>query len=178
MYYRREIAHERNGASHGVRGFVSCYFGAVYGVKSKKFLKPAIGPGGYLRVKLYRDARGKSIPIHRIVATSFISNTSNKSQVNHKDGNKRNNRVSNLEWVTQSENQIHAYKNGLNTTAYAVEATKKRVVQKTIDGKVVKIWNSLSDAGRATGVAVPNITHCCKGRINHAGGYKWDYLDC
>ena len=163
-----------------VKGYEGLYSvtskGEVIGLKSGKVLKPT-SVRGYLRVKLYKDAQSKSISIHRIVANAFIPNEHNKSQVNHKDGNKGNNNVENLEWVTQSENQIHAYRNRLNTTAYAVDANKKRVAQKRLDGGLLRIWDSMSEASRSTGIPVSNITHCCKGRINHAGGYKWDYLD-
>ena len=164
-----------------VRGYEGLYLvtsdGRVIGVKSGKTLKQCY-MRGYCRVKLYKNAQPKVFSVHRLVADAFLPNAQNKSQVNHKDGNKGNNTVSNLEWVTQSENQIHAYRTGLNTTAFAIAARKKRVVQATLDGKELKLWQSLSEASRATGIPVSNITHCCKGRINHAGGYKWVCLDC
>ena len=152
--------------------------GDVIGEKSGKILKPSRLNSGYLRVKLYKNAQPKMFMVHRLVAGAFIPNAQNKSQVNHKDGNKRNNAVSNLEWVTPSENEIHAYRTGLNTTAFAIASTKKRVVQQTMFGETLKVWDSIGDACRATGIPSGNITHCCKGRIRHAGGYKWHYSDC
>lgn len=78
-----------------------------------RLLVPKIG-NGYLRVSLCReDSKIKTISIHRLVASAFLLNANNLPQVNHIDGNKRNNRTDNLEWCTQSENMIHAYKNGL-----------------------------------------------------------------
>lgn len=151
--------------------------GEVVGVKSGKTLKPSRLKSGYLRVKLYKDSQPKMFMIHRLVASAFIPNEYHKGQVNHIDGNKQNNAVHNLEWVTQSENQIHAFKNGLNTTTYAIAATKKNVIQSTIDGEQIKVWDSISEASRKTGIPAGNITHCCKGRIRHAGGYKWDYFE-
>lgn len=68
---------------------------------------------GYVYVRLYKDAKGKNIKLHRIVAQAFIENPENKRCVNHIDGNKENNRVENLEWVTHSENMQHASDNGL-----------------------------------------------------------------
>ncbi len=68
---------------------------------------------GYLRVTLYKDGSRKNFLIHRLIATHFIPNPENKPQVNHIDGNKINNNIDNLEWVTPSENTQHAYDTGL-----------------------------------------------------------------
>jgi hypothetical protein len=77
-------------------------------------LKPIVTKKGYLRVDLQKDSYRKSHSIHRLVAMAFIKNPENKPQVNHKDGDKTNNHKNNLEWNTNKENQIHAYKTGLN----------------------------------------------------------------
>lgn len=76
----------------------------------ERILAPREHTGGYLRVQLSR----KDFYIHRLVAETFIPNPENKSQVNHIDGNKRNNRVDNLEWNTPLENNLHAIRTGLN----------------------------------------------------------------
>ena len=83
--------------------------GRVWSNFTNKF-KTAVNSRGYLAVNL----SGKLIKVHRLVAESFIPNTENKPQVNHIDGNKHNNDVSNLQWVTASENGKHAYANGLS----------------------------------------------------------------
>ena len=93
--------------------------------------------------------------------------------MNHIDGDKLNNAASNLEWCTQSENQEHAYKMGLNGPEKANEKTRKKVLQINEDGAVIKEWESMSDAARALGLQVSNISHCCNGRIKRTGGYKW-----
>lgn len=86
------------------------------GIKRIGFLRPTVvGRGiGYLRVALSRKHKLTSFMIHRLVALAFIENPHNLPQVNHKDGNKHNNNVDNLEWCTNSYNQLHAYANGLN----------------------------------------------------------------
>lgn len=68
---------------------------------------------GYLRVTLTKYSKSKTLSVHRLVAGSFIPNPKNRKYINHKDGDKTNNNVSNLEWCTCSENQKHAYDNGL-----------------------------------------------------------------
>lgn len=78
-----------------------------------RILKFGIKGKGYLSVKLCMNGVEKNYQVHRLVAMAFIPNTQNKPQVNHKDTNKKNNKLSNLEWVTNSENQIHAVSNGV-----------------------------------------------------------------
>jgi len=70
------------------------------------------GPG-YARVELWQNGSGKKYLVHRLLAEAFIPNPEGKPQVNHIDGDKANNALENLEWVTQSENQLHAYRAGL-----------------------------------------------------------------
>lgn len=84
-------------------------------IKKGKQLKPEKTNCGYLRVLLInKDNKRCHVSIHRAVAEAFISNPNNLPQVNHIDGNKLNNNVNNLEWVTSSQNINHAFKNGLN----------------------------------------------------------------
>ena len=87
--------------------------GQVYSFFSNKFLKP-IKSKGYLKVNLYKNKKFKIIPIHRLVLQSFNPQGNKGLQINHKDGNKENNCLINLEWCTSKQNNIHAWKNGLN----------------------------------------------------------------
>lgn len=97
---------------HEILGFEGLYQVSNLGrIKNKKgmFLKPYL-QNGYLRVGLYKNKSIKSIYIHRLVATAFIPKIEDKNIINHKDGNKLNNNVQNLEWCNYSENNQHAYK--------------------------------------------------------------------
>ena len=78
-----------------------------------KQLRPGIDKYGYERVVLTKNGIRKTYSVHKLVALAFIPNPENKKTINHKDGNKRNNNVSNLEWATEKENQIHKWNNGL-----------------------------------------------------------------
>lgn len=98
----------------GFNNYLVSNHGRVKNIKRGNVLKPRPNPSGRMQIQLYRDGAGKNYSLHRVVAKSFISNPENKPQVNHKDGDPSNNHASNLEWCTQSENMIHAYKNGLN----------------------------------------------------------------
>lgn len=86
--------------------------GDVFNKKWGRYVKPQPNGMGYLRVSI----GGKLMFVHRLVAEKYIPNPDNKPQVNHIDGNPKNNRVDNLEWVTQKENMAHAVKNGLQPT--------------------------------------------------------------
>lgn len=91
--------------------------GKVYSIRRQGhkggFVKQRMNNSGYLRVALSKNGKSKAYFVHRLVAQAFIPNPENKQFVNHKDGDKTNNRMSNLEWCTKSENMQHAVKTGL-----------------------------------------------------------------
>jgi hypothetical protein len=150
-----------------------------------KMLKTNSNSGPYDMICLGKRYGTKTI--HRLVALAFIPNPESKPQINHKDGNKRNNHFSNLEWVTNSENRKHAFETGLQK--YSNEASKAAsihnkkyyskpiaMMNKTTD-KVEKEYNSISDAARDLGKVRTNcIVQCLKKRRPSAYGYKWKYL--
>jgi hypothetical protein len=96
-------------------GFFSNPLGFSIWVKRIKFLNLHIDRYGYVYVSLSKNKHRRSFKVHRLVAQAFILNSENKPQINHRDGNKQNNCVDNLEWVTQSENNWHAF-NVLDST--------------------------------------------------------------
>lgn len=89
--------------------------GDIINLKTNKYIKPYDNGVGYLRIGVYcGNKKHKSFYIHRLLAINFIDNPEGKNEVNHIDGNTKNNSLDNLEWVTKSENGLHAYKIGLN----------------------------------------------------------------
>ncbi len=136
---------------------------------------------GYLVLILGKNDGGKQFRVHRLVAKAFIPKIKGKDQVNHIDGDKKNNRVDNLEWCNHSENQLHAYRClGKKATCYwrgkfgKNHTRSKMVAQKTLEGDVVKVWDSMMDAER-NGFSNSHIAQCCKGKRNNHGGFKWEY---
>lgn len=93
----------------------------------EQMLKNILTKYGYYKTKLLKNGKYKLISTHRIVAQTFIPNEMNKEEVNHKDGNKLNNCVDNLEWCTSSENHIHAYKLGLQKPSGGAIINRKRI---------------------------------------------------
>lgn len=135
---------------------------------NERILKPGICRG-YCQVVLNKNGTKSRFQVHRLVATAFIPNPENKSQVNHINGNKVDNRLENLEWVTPSENQIHAIKTGL----VGPPPQSRPVLQISLGGKFIKRWDSSKSASRELGISSGNIRSCCSGKRKKAGGFIW-----
>jgi hypothetical protein len=104
-----------------VPGFENVYainpLGEIKRIETGKVLKAAIAKNGYYVVSLWKNNKGKTMYIHRMLAEVFIENPNNERTVNHIDGDKTNNDLSNLEWVSYSENNKHAYETGLKVVS-------------------------------------------------------------
>lgn len=158
-----------------IKGYEGLYqvsnLGRVRSLKKIYIFHQNKNSGGYIVITLTKNKIGKSYSVHRLVAQAFIPNPENKPQVNHIDGDKTNNNVSNLEWCTQSENQIHCYKNNLQT-----KGTKK-VIQYDLNNNYIKTWNSLTEAGKELNINHSKISLVCNGKRKKAGGYIWRYYE-
>jgi len=104
--------------------------GSVFSKKLGRSLKQSSTKQGYKKVSLCKNGNQKTFKVHRLVAQAFIENPEKKITVNHKDGNKINNNLNNLEWATYSENAIHAYANGLRKPRSGNQYTKNNAVFK------------------------------------------------
>ena len=141
--------------------------GRVRSLKSSRLLVQREHKKGYLQVHLRVDGEDVMPKVHRLVAMAFIPNPYNLPQVNHIDGNKQNNRVENLEWCTNSQNQEHSYRVLLRIPS------QKPVV--CVENN--EVYHSAREASKRCGVDSSSITKCCKGTRQTTGGLHWRYAD-
>lgn len=137
---------------------------------------------GYLVVSLMKNGNRKNNYVHRLVAQAFIENPNNCKEINHKDGNKENCCVNNLEWTTRSGNLKHAYRTKLKVGPKSMLGRKgkkhpisKEVKQFSLDGTFIKKYESAKIASDETGVCYMSIKKCRCNNQKTAGGYKWTY---
>ena len=174
-----------------IKGYEGKYQISNYGnVKSlnyhrtgnEKLMKPTLQNNGYFWVMLCKP--NKRFLIHRLVADAFIQNPDNLPCVNHKDENKHNNHVDNLEWCTQLYNiNYGTCRERIKKSLLNHPDTSRKVYQYTIDGKFVKEWESAMECER-NGFKHTTIGICCKGgrfknnkwvNITQHKGFKWSY---
>lgn len=155
-----------------IKGFEGKYAvsnrGRVMNLKTGRVLKHRIDGIGYEYVSLCRSngTKPKNITIHRLIATTFIDNPDNLPEVNHIDECKTNNNIENLEWVSASQNQRHS-----------AHTKSCRINQLTLNGELVKEWDSAHEIERELGFANNHIIAVCKGKYKQGYGFKWEYSD-
>ena len=123
---------------------------------------------GYMRVKLSKGVNRGMYLVHRLVAMTFIENSNGYPVVHHRDTNRGNNSVDNLEWCNNSYNQKERFVGCVGTKA-------KPVIQLTLAGDYIREWESPVVAYRALGIQAQNISKVCRGLRHRAGGYRWRY---
>lgn len=140
-------------------------------------LVPNIQRSGYIDICLTnKDGKLKRLKIHRLIAIAFIPNINNKPQINHINGIKTDNNINNLEWCTRNENIQHAWRMGLyKKKTGSNHAQSKKVSQYDLKGNFIKIFNSMGEAHRETGVSQGSICLNCLDKIKHAKKFIWRY---
>jgi len=128
--------------------------------------------GRYLFVNLTKEGKTKRLLIHRLVAEAFIPNQNGLPCVNHKDENKKNNVVGNLEWCTNQYNSNYG-----TCIERSREKKEKKVCQYDLNGNFIKEWKSLAEAERIGGFDHRGISRCATGQRKKAYGYIWRYKE-
>lgn len=139
-----------------------------------KIKKTTPNKAGYHRVGLWKNGKGVFSLVHRLVAMAFLDNPDNYKCVNHKDENKSNNCVDNLEWCD------HTYNNNYGTHMDKVKGKlSKKVLQYTLDGEFVREWPSAQHIKKELGYVTTAICACCNHKPHHytAYGFIWRYAD-
>ena len=134
------------------------------GRKKERILKHQIDRNGYLRLNLCAGGKSRLFFVHRLVCQAFHENPDNNPCVNHIDENKTNNAASNLEWCTYEENNNYGTRN---------ERASKPVGQYSLEGKLIKLWPSLTEVKRQTGFDQGNISEAANGKRKQAYGFIW-----
>ena len=163
-----------------IEGYSDYYIttdGRVWGKRKNGFLTPSI-VAGYPRISLCKNGLVRNYHLHRLVAQAFIPNPENLPVVNHKDENKLNPDVKNLEWCSVQKNNRY----GTRTARQIIAQTNRKDVSKAViqldkNNNVIAIFPSSKEAWRKTGIHHGHIREVCnhKARYETAGGYKWQW---
>lgn len=163
-----------------IKGYEGLYQASNLGnIKSKnRILKQIKRKDGYYFVNLSKNSKVKPTKVHRIIAETFIENKNNYNIINHKDNNKENNCVENLEWCTQSHNIKEAYKCGARKPIRLIgknNPKSKGVIQYDLYNNYIKKWDCIKEASKKLKIKDSNISLVCKGKRKYVGGYIWKY---
>ena len=173
---------EREEIWKNVEGYQDYFVSNLGRVKSTKYkteriLKPVYNKNGYLYVSLYYNGKIKTCKIHRLVAKAFIPNPSGLPQINHIDENPHNNVVSNLEWCSAKYNNNFGSRKSRAIKALLNRSDLSRPVkQLSLNGEVLAIYPSLSEAARNSGLSVHPIWKSANGITKNPRTFRWEYI--
>lgn len=157
--------------------------GNILSVRKNKILKNSFDKLGYAIINTNINGKKQQHYVHRLIAIHFIPNLLNKPNVHHKNHNKSDYRIENLEWVTQSENILYDYKDGFHIGKTNMKGlfgelnpSHKKVKQFDKEGNLLNIINGIAEAARLVNGSASHITKVCRGKLKHHKGYKWQYV--
>ena len=148
--------------------------GRGYRTVPERILKPEKNRYGYLQVNLWKDGKMKMYLVHRLVASAFLENPMGYTEINHKDEDKTNNVVSNLEWCSRSYNNTYNDRAKKAGKKVAEKLSKPVIAIDKRTGLILEFVSS-REAEREIGINQGNIVSCCKGKLNSCGGFYWMY---
>jgi hypothetical protein len=156
------------------------FYDINYGWKSKwQIINPRLHDNRCHVVNLWRDNKFKTFRVHRLVATAFLDNPDSKKTINHIDGDPQNNQLQNLEWATQSENNLHSYRSLGRTGSFVGRCGNKHPnsnrVGRVVSGKVIEEFESARQASLAYGLADSSVAKSARTGCK-AGEMEWVYL--
>jgi hypothetical protein len=155
------------------KGHVKSFIKSTKHHNENHLLKPNINNSGYACVALYYEkGKKKQVLVHVLVASAFLLNPNNYPCVNHKDENKLNNCVDNLEWCTYSYNNAYG-----TARIRRINTISKRVGQFTINDEWLATYRSATVASEILGISSTSIADCCNGKRSYAHGYKWKFVN-
>ena len=129
--------------------------------RKERILKPRKNSKGYLMVCLCKDGKKKMYKVHKLVSNTFLPNPNKLETINHINEIKTDNRVDNLEWMTNKDNVRYSQAVSVN--------------QFTFDGRFIRTWDCIMEVEYQLGFNHTNICQCCKGKLKSAYGYQWFY---
>lgn len=158
--------------------------GRIKNTQTGNILKPQNSSNGYLQVSVrlkLTDRKNQAYSIHRLVGETFLLPDITRPYINHIDGDKKNNIVSNLEWCTPLENHSHAEKIGLSNHKESLnKANKVRLYkpfgQYTLDGELVAKYDNYNELEEKTGYKRQCVAKCCNGTYKTSHGYTWRFI--
>ena len=160
------------GPNINIKGYDGRYkidkLGNVYSNITRRYLKLQLKKSGYMYVQLHLEGNNKWYRVHRLVAEHFINNHNNAPFVNHRDGDKENNHVNNLEWATGTENNNHAIKTGLVRFSY-------QIIRVTHCSDWDAECIGIDSAARETGVSRSTISRLMKNKKS-SKGYQFEKI--
>lgn len=142
--------------------------------RKEKVLKQCLNENGYLHIALCKNGKRITKSVHKIVAIHFLPNSNNLPQINHKDENKKNNCVDNLEWCDAKYNNNYGSKNKRQSVA---KKNDYRLSKSVVCIETGIVYPSTMEAERKLNIYHNHIGRCCNGKQKIAGGYHWEYKE-